>query len=289
MVTGLWPLPSETDLSKHYASYYLTRARDAERQERLVQLHGGVIKYLAQHLPGAGPHSILDYGFGSGSFLRGVARQGYRALGADLSPQNLQQLHEAAVLEGLAIDLIDLSAGRPAGIPDVTVVTLFQVIEHVLDPLALLEQLATLQGDGGLIYLECPNDSAAWARVKDPAHRMLRHEAWGSLKYPEHLHGFNRRAIGTLVEKAGYDVIECRDYAYRDGVHQVESEFWWPRFGEDRSGRSLAGLSRSFIPILDKAMSFCFGAGSGLFVLGRKRPSSRPPVNTHRPAGVVHQ
>jgi SAM-dependent methyltransferase len=248
-----------------------------------------VIEYLAAHLNGSGPHSILDYGFGSGAFLRGVARRGYRALGADLSPQNLQQLRETAIQEGLSIELIDLSAGLPTGLSDIAVVTLFQVIEHVLDPLALLEKLSALQGDGGLIYLECPNDSAAWARVKDPVHRMFRHEACGSLKYPEHLHGFNRRSIGTLIEKAGYEVVECRDYAYRDGVHQVESEFWWPRLGGGLSRPSLAGVPRSFIPILDKTMSFCFGAGSGLFVLGRQRRGFRPPTNTHRSSGISQQ
>jgi 2-polyprenyl-3-methyl-5-hydroxy-6-metoxy-1,4-benzoquinol methylase len=271
-VTGLWPLPDQDELARHYANYYLTRTSDAERQDRLVDLHRGIVEYLLgqERLP-ARP-SFLDYGFGSGSFLRCVARLGHQATGADVSSQNVVQLRETAARDGLAIDAIELTGGSLAALAGrrYDVVTLFQVIEHVLHPLELVSELSRLQAPGGLLYIECPNDDAVWAGAKTVIHRALKHDSWNSLKHPEHLHGFNRRAITSLLASAGYDTVEVGDYGYRDGLHQVESEFWWPKLGHGRKGRSVSGVVRSAIPLFDRLMSAGFKAGSGLFALGRR-------------------
>lgn len=277
-VTALRPLPSAEELQRHYSAYYLTRANDAGRHDHLVDLHKGVFDYLLQHVRSTPPHAFLDYGFGSGAFLRYAARQGHPATGVDVSPQNVRQLRDAARRDGVVIGLIDLSANslddlRPQRFD---IVTLFQVVEHLECPLRLISQLSRLQDPGGLVYLECPNDSAAWAHAKNPLHRAVRSTAWSSLKYPEHLHGFNRRSIAALLLAGGYDLVDCGDYAYRDGLHQVESEFWWPRFGSQSSSRTMSGLVRSVIPLFDGMMSACFGAGSGLYALARKRQMAGP-------------
>jgi 2-polyprenyl-3-methyl-5-hydroxy-6-metoxy-1,4-benzoquinol methylase len=273
-VTSLRPLPSAEELRRHYASYYLTRADDTDRQNHLVELHKGVFDYLLRHVRSTPPHAFLDYGFGSGAFLRYAARRAHRAMGADLSPQNVRQLQEAARCDGVTIGLIDLSTNSLGDLcPNhFDVVTLFQVVEHLACPLRLISKLSCLQEPGGLLYLECPNDSAAWAHAKNFFHRAARSTAWNSLKYPEHLHGFNRRSIAALLQAGGYDLVDCGDYAYRDGLHQVESEFWWPKFRSHSSSPTLSGLVRSAIPLFDGIMSARFGAGSGLYALGRKRP-----------------
>jgi SAM-dependent methyltransferase len=266
-LTALAPLPTPAHLAAHYSQYYLTRVADAARQDRLVAMHGPILDYLLGHVRGGQPVSVLDYGFGGGAFLQCVARRGHRATGADLSPQNVAQLTGTA-----EIRLVDLSNdAEAAGLrrERFDVITLFQVIEHARDPLGLLTDLASLQERGGLIYLECPNDAAMWALVKNPAHWLHDSPSWNSLKYPEHLHGFDRRSIGELLTRAGYDVLERSDYSYRDGLHQVESEFWWPRLGSGQL--TLPGLVRSMIPIFDGAASALFKAGSGLYALGRKR------------------
>jgi 2-polyprenyl-3-methyl-5-hydroxy-6-metoxy-1,4-benzoquinol methylase len=272
-VTALHPSPSLEELKRHYDSYYLTRTNDPHRQDRLVQLHQQVVDYLVSHASSSGRLSFLDHGCGGGAFLRCVARQGHFAVGTDVSSQNVRQLREAAQRDSLDIELLDLSTGSLAdfGNRRVDIITLFQVIEHVRDPLDLVGSLAPLQRPGGLFYIECPNDAGAWVQIKNPAHRLLRTNSWHSLKYPEHLHGFTRRSITSLLGAAGYDVVDCSDYAYRDGVHQVESEFWWPRLRGNGDGRTPMKVMRSAIPIIDHAMSTCFRAGSGLYALGRKR------------------
>lgn len=281
-VTALTPLPTTEELNRHYSDYYLTRSNDAERQRRLVDLHRPIFGYLTGHLQASPPYSFLDYGFGSGAFLQCVAELGHVAVGADVSAQNRQQLEAICRHQALAIRLVDLSPG-PEMLTGMRfdVITLFQVLEHVADPLTLARHLSRLQAPGGLLYVECPNDPSALGRVKNLLRVVVSRPIWRSLKYPEHLHGFNRRAIRTLLTAAGYHVIDCGDYSYRDGIHQVESEFWWPPFRENPSLRTLYGLSRSVVPLFDRLMAASLHAGSGLFALGRK---SDPTCEGRQPA-----
>lgn len=239
--------------------------------DRLVEMHRPIVQYLASHAGGAPPCSFLDYGFGSGTFLRQVAASGHRAFGADISPQNVAQLAEASLREGLSIEVVSLSSGGlgDLGQAHFDVVTLFQVIEHVPEPLALLRSLSRYQQNGGVVYIECPNDASVLSRAKAFIQRLSRHGTrWRSMKYPEHLHGFNRKALSALLRAAGYEVVACGDYGHCDGTHQVEGVYWWPPFRENPAWYRPYGFSRSLIQLADSTMSRAFGSGSGLYAVG---------------------
>ena len=267
------PMPSASEIAAHYEQYYLTRRSDPAARERLIVLHEPIVNWLLARLSGTAQKKALDYGFGSGEFLIQLSRLKQAAFGADLSHQNVRQLRDYCSRNGISISLIDLSESPIAALGDVDfdLITLFQVVEHMREPLAQLRRLSELQSNGGCIYIECPNESAilAWAK-RFTRLTESRKKFWGSLKYPEHLHGFNRRSLQRMLAAAGYRVEACGDYHYRDGVHQVEAETWWPSFSDNPSLRSVYGLSRSAIPVVDKIASKLFRAGSGLFAFARK-------------------
>lgn len=239
--------------------------------DRLVEMHRPIVEYLASHARGTPPYSFLDYGFGSGTFLRQVAASGHRAFGADISPQNVAQLAERSLRDGLSMGIVDLSSGNldDLGQSHFDIVTLFQVIEHVPEPLALLRALSRHQQEGGVIYIECPNDASVLSRVKTFIQRLSPNGTkWRSMKYPEHLHGFNKKALGALLAAAGYEVVACGDYSHSDGMHQVEGVYWWPPFRENPAWYRPYGFSRSLIQLADSTMSRAFGSGSGLYAVG---------------------
>lgn len=270
-VSGLLPIPTAEQLQEHYSQYYLTQGYSPQRLRYLSDRHKPVFDFLLSHAPGEESINVLDYGFGNGAFLRHVADRGHTAVGADVSEGNLEQLRrlgdDGLKIEAFAVSAEDFSAldGRSFDL-----ITLFQVIEHVPKPFALLEGLTRHQHSGGLLYVECPNDRAALCTIKRVLSSYYEGPTWGSLKYPEHLHGFSRQALSRLYERLGYEMLECGDYAYRDGFHQVEGEFWWPRLRDNAEALSLFGLSRSIVPAFDHLMSRAIGGGSGLFALGRK-------------------
>ena len=272
-VSGLLPAPTSDQLREHYSSYYLTQGHSPERLQHLSNRHKPVFDYLLRHAVHQGRLSVLDYGFGAGAFLHHVAARGHTAFGADVSTSNLEQLRRLSCDMGLEIEAVEVSAENFLALAGQSfdVVTLFQVIEHVPKPLVLLKGLTQYQDAGGLLYVECPNDRAALCAIKRLLPSYYETPTWGSLKYPEHLHGFTRHALSALYERLGYEMVECGDYPYHDGFHQVESEFWWPRLRDNAKARSLFGLSRSAVPAFDYLMSKAFGAGSGLLPSGEKK------------------
>ena len=107
--------------------------------------------------------NYLDIGCAYGGFLVAFAEQGARVTGIDIDPgllalarHNLADRQvDAPLLLGDATNLVALSEFRAS----VDVATCNDVIEHVVDPRALVETIAQLLAPGGLCYLEIPN---AW-------------------------------------------------------------------------------------------------------------------------------
>lgn len=271
-VTGLEPLPTEDELAHHYADYYLTRNKDSRRHDWLIEAHRPIVKWLLARSGGSGVRSFLDFGFGSGEFLIQVARQGHLAHGCDLSVRamaDLQTLAEATGEDVRAV-LYDRLL-TDAACPRFHVITLFQVIEHLREPLSVVRTLSRWQAEGDLLYVECPNDASGLAWFKSQfLFGDRRERMWRSLKYPEHLNGFNKGALRILLETAGYQVVMCRDYAYGDGLHQVEGEYWWPAWRCNPNRWTVYGFSRSAIRTVDGWLSDALGRGSGLYALARR-------------------
>ncbi len=78
-------------------------------------------------------------------------------------------------------------------------IVLGDVIEHLVDPLAALEHIATLLAPGGVLYMTLP-DSGSWIA------RRLGARWWSVL--PTHLQYFTRDSLRVLLERAGYETLE---------------------------------------------------------------------------------
>jgi 2-polyprenyl-3-methyl-5-hydroxy-6-metoxy-1,4-benzoquinol methylase len=271
-VRSLHPKPTPEELNAHYERYYLTVHEDDPFEERLIDLHGPIVEWLRARLAEHKAPSVLDFGFGSGCFLKQAARSGFGAFGSDLSSGNVSQLREYCDRTGTEIRIVpDTREGiQSLGMHSFDLITLFQVVEHLREPLRVLRDLARLQQPGAKLYIECPNNDATLGRIKNFIDPLLpRSLAYDSLKYPEHIHGFTRKSLQVLLRQAGYLVEECDSYHYRDQIHQVEAERWWPAFG--RSMRlTTMGVVKSLVPIADALFLRMFGEGSGLYALARR-------------------
>lgn len=77
-----------------------------------------------------------------------------------------------------------------------------------------------------------------------------------------------------LLERAGYTPIEVSDYSFADGVHQVETQFWYPSLLEvlrNKHSWNFYGISKFLIKFFDFPASKILGAGGGLYALARKK------------------
>ncbi|MEZ5550982.1 MAG: class I SAM-dependent methyltransferase [Pseudomonadales bacterium] len=135
---------------------------------------------------------LLDFGAGSGAFVRACLDHGWRATGVERS--------ESAVARAREYYSVDLEASIPDGLFDV--ITLWDVVEHLRDPIALLTDLrAHLQSDGVLI-METGNYHN-WRRV-------LEGDQWGLYLLDHHFY-FTPDSLRQTVLRAGFSTLELLD------------------------------------------------------------------------------
>ena len=147
---------------------------------------------------------IVDIGSSYGDFLELARTFGWRTYGVELSSY---AVHVARREKGLEVHEGDLeSAGLPEGYCDV--VTLWDVIEHVRDPLKLLCACNRILRPGGAIVLKTP-DARALSQNRHPLLRPLLF-FYRQLAYPanpaEHVHHFLPATIADFLEDSGFAV-----------------------------------------------------------------------------------
>ncbi len=107
------------------------------------------------------------------------------------------------------------------------VVTMIEVLEHVVDPVGLLSDAARWLRPGGLLYVTTPNAGGMNCRI-------LR-QTWSVVCPPQHLVLWTHRALRVALSRAGYRTWRLR----AEGFNPTEIVAWL------RGGRSLAeGVNR---------------------------------------------
>jgi SAM-dependent methyltransferase len=141
---------------------------------------------------------LLDVGCATGYFLN-AARLDFETCGIEPSRWAAEYARDRLGLD-VRQGLLDDASFPPASFD---VVTLNDVIEHLVDPAATLARLNGLLRPGGLLYLVTPNIESASARI-------LRGYWWGLR--PAHLYYFSPRTLTAMLEKAGFRVVCLKRY-----------------------------------------------------------------------------
>lgn len=143
------------------------------------------LKKIGQMVPGKG--KILDVGCAAGFFLKIASDLGWQVTGIEIS-------QEAVEFARTSLDL-DVICGRFETTDfkenSFHVITAWDVIEHVLDPVVFVEKAKKLLVPGGLLVLGTPNIGSLAARIRG--------KKWPILRPPEHLFYFNPVSLDKLL------------------------------------------------------------------------------------------
>ena len=188
--------------ARFYDRYWA--ARDRPRAEARSRERGVLAARLLCEAGIAG-RRVLDAGCGPGWALEELARAGFQAVGADISPAAV----EDARSRGLDARVADLSGApadlaRAAGGPH-DAVLLLEVLEHLLDPLAAMRAAAGLLAPGGLLAVSLPNEISLPSRLRVLAGGL----PFGGHDDP-HVRHFDRRLARGLFAAAGAEVLAER-------------------------------------------------------------------------------
>jgi SAM-dependent methyltransferase len=143
---------------------------------------------LSRDLRGADRVRILDFGCGYGEFLQACGLFGFDAHGVDRS--SAKRDHGRVAIHA---SLDEVPEGRFHAL------TLFQVLEHLDDPLGILRALSSRVVPGGLLVLETPDCSGVTDITDLNAYRNI---------HPlEHINGFTPETMTQIAKRAGFSPV----------------------------------------------------------------------------------
>jgi len=212
---------SPTFDEQHYKKVYASKeyqdiVRDlgvSSHDYRVQRFGTERVELMARHLATQLPR-YLDVGCSTGFVVEAARDRGWDAIGVDLNPSAI----EYGRSRGLDLRAIDLeTAGFAAGSFDA--VSLFDVLEHLIDPVRTLRACVRLLRPRGIVLLYVPNyDSASRLLMGKDAHFI-----WPT----HHLNYYTPITIGDLMNREGLEVtyiategLDIADYLwYRREVH----------------------------------------------------------------------
>jgi 2-polyprenyl-3-methyl-5-hydroxy-6-metoxy-1,4-benzoquinol methylase len=190
--------PSKAELGDIYSDDYFTHAKykdistlNRENKRRLS---------IAKRFIKDKSKKVLDAGCASGEFLA-YAEGSYDFWGIDISEFAVNEAKKRipSMAHQLSFGLIedqDYNENFFDGI------IMWDVIEHIKDPLATCKSLLKFIKPGGYLMVSTPNIGAAFAKICG--------KYWPFITPPEHLSFFNKRSMIQLFEKELDAKIEYR-------------------------------------------------------------------------------
>jgi SAM-dependent methyltransferase len=148
------------------------------------------IEKLTRELRGPRPVRVLDFGCGYGGFLSMCALYGFDAYGVDRSSAKRDNNRYSKVFA----EIDDV-----AGMAPFHALTLFEVLEHLDDPRALMLQLRDLLATGGILVLETPDCSGVRA--------IETRDDYAKIHPLEHLNGFTPETLGRFAARLGFEPV----------------------------------------------------------------------------------
>lgn len=137
---------------------------------------------------------ILDFGCGTGLFLKEAQAAGWRrCVGIDANKNYQEAYSQADHIQFINTNFESLDPeviGR-----DYSTITMWNVLEHLYDPLAVLSKLRSLLTANGLLLIMVPN-------VESLATRIIR-ERSATFNW-KHVSHFSPLSLRTLMSRAGF-------------------------------------------------------------------------------------
>jgi 2-polyprenyl-3-methyl-5-hydroxy-6-metoxy-1,4-benzoquinol methylase len=212
----LSPLPSPAEVRRIFAELYATGEGlvpelrsyyqftfDESPSNPLVQQYTGWLDLIARH---HAPGTLADVGCGTGLFLATARKRGWQPFGVD---DDARATDHARTHFGLEVETADFGEFADRG-RRFDAVTMWDVIEHTRDPIALLTAARRAVAPGGILALATPNVRNILDVVGGAAYRL----SGGRIRRPLetfhvllHFLYFTPATLQAALERAGFAVV----------------------------------------------------------------------------------
>jgi SAM-dependent methyltransferase len=189
------PVPAPEELSIAYRDAAFDSGEEAGFAART---YGRLLPAIVQNLPDK--NGALDIGTGDGAFLGELLAAGFtNVVGVEPSSAPIAAA-DPSIRPLIRHGIFDPAQHEPGSI---SLVTCFQTIEHLSDPLAVCRDVIALLKPGGAMLIACHNRRALTNRLlgrRSPIFDI------------EHLQLFSPRSASELLKNSGYTNVSTRTY-----------------------------------------------------------------------------
>jgi len=218
--------PNQIELNSYYAeNYYQNPVKSStyqidysteenlERSLKIQLLYEFIHSHLSESLESNSNNSsvsiqskkFLDVGCGEGFVLKFFKDSGWEIVGVDFSTHGIRTKNpelESFIIQGDVYEELNSLKEKSSKF---NVIFLGNILEHVLDPIALIDQLKKLLEKHGLLVITVPNDFSDLQRFL-LNNNLVNEEYW--IGYPDHLNYFNLDSLSKLLSDKNLPVID---------------------------------------------------------------------------------
>lgn len=235
--------PTKEELLAYYRNNYYQNETGSYRKsysklERIVidlriAQRAKQISFFRGEVPG----SLLDVGCGEGFVLSHFGNLSWSVAGLDFSKAGVEIMNPDYAQYVEQGDIFDLLNKKIHANQNYDLVWLGNVLEHVLDPIALLHSLKQLVNSSGLLLITVPNDGNHYHEYLYQEGQIP--ERWW-IAIPDHISYFTADRLKLSVERSGWDCLAIHGDFPIDWFLANEAS----NFLTDRSRGSAAHLAR---------------------------------------------
>jgi len=191
-------LPIPENLSEVYDGEYFTGAKkgfgyvsyDRDKEPMHAVFEKSLIE--AESLLG-GVGTLVDVGAATGFFIKIALSRGWNSAGVELSAFAAKKARDSGLDVRTGTLIQNYFPQKSADL-----VTLWDVIEHMPNPVEDLEQVRKVLRKDGILLINTPDVGSLYARILK--------SRWHLIVPPEHIHYFNKKSIRLLLEESGFRV-----------------------------------------------------------------------------------
>lgn len=179
-------IPTGEELVEHYSHY----GRNDYLSPITIKRYNELLDHFEKFRK---TNKILDVGCGIGYFLEAAKKRGWEVYGTEYTPEAIE------ICENKGIEMkegkLDPSNYKEESFD---VITSFEVLEHINNPIEEIGNFNKLLRKGGLVYLTTPNfNSLLRYRLK---------AEYNVIVYPEHLSYYTPRTLKLLFRNSGFGI-----------------------------------------------------------------------------------
>lgn len=211
-IYGYWevqPKPTVDELRTYYEEKYYqedeatyTHSYSADEMRYFhnkIEQRFSVVAEMRGQVDSQTP-SLLDVGCGEGMTMFYYKSCGWYIQGIDFSSHGIETHHPELLPHFRAGNIYDLLEELSQTDQKFDLICLDNVLEHVIDPVAMLDRLIPMLRPHGVLLIEVPNDFSVYQQSLTETGKVSR-EYWKA--YPDHLQYFGVDSLRKLCSDRG--------------------------------------------------------------------------------------